>query len=152
MTPEPQTIDGILWALVLAAISGFGLIVVPAINRRLAGKLDNATETDKARLAREQREIEEDTQDEILEQETRRIANRLAQTAFDREEQLSRLKAEYAEQSELLRLTRKQLEDCKGIEVNEYRHQVDMLLEEISARENTIAKLRHDVSILEALK
>jgi hypothetical protein len=152
MTPEPQTIDGILWALAIAAISGFTLIVVPAINRRLAGKLDNATETDKQRLARERKELEEDTQDEILDQETRQIANRLARVAFDREEQLSRLKAEYSEQSELLRLTRKQLEDCKGVEVGEYRHQVAALLEEISVRENVIAKLRNDVAILEATR
>jgi uncharacterized protein HemX len=145
MTPEAQTLDAVLKALVAAVIGAIATIGIPALFKWFSGRLENAN-------AREKAALEDDTVEEQLDIETRQLTNRLARVAFDREEQLSRLKAEYAEQSELLRLTRKQLEDCKGVEVGEYRHQVSALLEQINALENTIAKLRNDVAILEATR
>jgi uncharacterized protein HemX len=114
--------------------------------------LDYLSKRGELELKRKNEEVDEDKTEETLDQQTRDITNRLALKAFDIQEQLARLKAEYEAQSELLRLTRQQLADCKGVEVSEYRHQVTELLEELSARENVIAKLRHDVAILEALK
>lgn len=145
MTPEAQTLDAVLKALIAAVIGSIATIGIPALFKWFSGRLENAN-------AREKQDIETSDEEETLDLETRQIANRLAQTAFAREEQLSRLKAEYAEQSELLRLTRKQLEACKDVEVGEYRHQVEALLEQINALENTIAKLRNDVAILEATR
>lgn len=108
---------------------------------------------------RDLKEAEDNDEYDAIEQETQRIKNRLAIVALDREEQLSRLKTEYSAQSDLLRETMRKLQDCHEVEVTEYRHQVEMLLDEIKARDNTIAardqtiaRQASEIAILEALK
>ncbi len=152
MTPEtPQTIDGALLALAIAAIGSFTLLVVPAFNKWLASIFNR-------KAKEEETDDDLDTKENLLDLETRELTNKLALKAFDREEQLARLKAEYEAQSELLRLTREELKTCRDVQVTEYqRHEAALLAEmakreqellaEIAARETTIKKLMLELDI-----
>lgn len=149
MTPEQVTLDAVLRTLIAAVVGAVVMLVIPAIGKRFAGTLDNANEVEKTRIEREKRELDEETTQELIDMETRQLANRLAMKAFDREEELSRRNAEYAAQGELLLLTRKELEDCRAalrgcneVQVDEYRRHEAALLERIHELEKIIASLK----------
>ena len=152
MTQDAQTLDGVIMALVFAVFGALATIGIPALFKWFSGKLDNA-------VAREKKELAEDETQEKLDQETRQLTNRLAMKAFDREEELSRLKSEYREQGELLTLTRKDLADCRqslagcqDVQVEEYRRHERALLDQLELYEARIKRLEKDVAILEATR
>lgn len=142
MTTDAQTLDGVIAALVFAVFGALATIGIPALFKWFSARLETA-------VAREKRELEEDTTQELLDMETRQLANRLAMKAFDREEELSRRNAEYAAQGELLALTRKALEDCRAalqicneVQVDEYKRHEAALLERIHELEAIIANIK----------
>jgi hypothetical protein len=149
MTPEQVTLDAVLRTLIAAVVGAIVMLIIPALGKRLAGTLDNANEVDKTRLERERRELEEETTQELIDMETRQLANRLAMKAFDREEELARRNAEYQAQGELLTLTRKALEDCRAalqgcneVQVDEYKRHETALLDRIYELERIIEGIK----------
>lgn len=142
MTPEAQTLDAVIRALVFAVFGALATIGIPTLFKWWSARLENATE-------REKRELEEETTQEKIDMETRQLANRLAMKAFDREEELSRRNAEYAAQGELLALTRKALDDCRAalkgcneVQVDAYKRHETELLERITELETIIEGIR----------
>lgn len=95
MTPE-ETIGGAVLLLLVAVIGGLAKDVVPAVYARIVAWLKN-------NAAQEQKAIVEDETEERLDLETRDIANKLALKAFDIQERLQRLQAEYVEQGLLVK-------------------------------------------------
>lgn len=142
MTPEAQTLDAVIRALVFAVFGALATVGIPSLFKWFSARLENATE-------REKRELEEETTQELIDMETRQLANRLAMKAFDREEELSRRNAEYQQQGELLALTRQQLIDCRAallgcneVQVDEYRRHERELLERIHELEAIIEAIK----------
>lgn len=142
MTSNPQTLDGVIAALVFAVFGALATIGIPTLFKWFSARLENATE-------REKRELQEDTTQDLIDMETRQLANRLAMKAFDREEELARRNAEYQAQGELLALTRQQLFDCRAaligcneVQVDEYRRHETELLERIHELETIIESIK----------
>lgn len=142
MTPEAQTLDAVIRALVFAVFGALATVGIPSLFKWFSARLENAA-------AREKRELDEETTQELIDMETRQLANKLAMKAFDREEELSRRNAEYAAQGELLALTRQQLIDCRAalqscneVQVDEYRRHEWALLERIHELEAIIEAIK----------
>lgn len=149
MTPE-QTVDGALVLLVVAAITGAASVGMPALWQWFKAKLSTAAE-------REKQALDEDKTDERLDNETRDITNKLALKAFDIQERLQRLQAEYVEQgllvksqlTEIGRLTNELANE--RIAKEEYQRQVTELLNELTRADALIKQLRNEILILESM-
>lgn len=112
----------------------------------------------KVEEARSLEEVNEDQTDEKLDQQTRDITNKLALKAFDIQERLQRLQAEYVEQgtlvktqaAEIARLTT--LLANKDIAIDDYRKQITELVNEVSNSAARIKQLETDIAILESIR
>lgn len=159
LTPENITAYGIGGAIVLMIVGILakdGLVSLIAY-LRARGELANK---------QKQGELDAEAEDDTLDAETRKLANKMAFTALDKAEQLSRLQSEYVAQGEvvknqILELQRlgQELYQCRDIAVVEYHRQVELLLKQLEEREKTIAEQitlieqqKTDIAILEATK
>ena len=150
MTPDTQTLDAVISALVMAVIGGMATIGIPALWQWFKAKLAHATALD-------QKALDEDKTDEVLDQQTRDITNKLALKAFDIQERLQRLQAEYVEQgllvkSQLAEITRLTSDLAnERIAKEEYQRQVTELLNELTRADALIRQLRNEILILESM-
>lgn len=135
MPTRDTTLQGVVVGLIIAVLSSLGTIGVPLFWKWLTKRVENAEK-------REQAEDESDTKENVLDLETREITNKLALESFDERARRTRIEAEYAEQSKLVKSQSDNivrlgadLANCRDVQVPEYKRQVDMLLKQLDEKD-----------------
>lgn len=150
MTPEDQTLNGVLMALIVAVLSSLGTLGLPTFWKWVNGKIDTSQ---KRQLIHHE-----------LEHETQQIENQ-KDLALIRAQQV--FEAELAELRDTKRLQSIQILDqaaeiskLKNLEsaVDEYRNQRALLLAWIEEqtghylnRENLVNQMKNEIQILESM-
>lgn len=139
----PQDIQSAVEAVALAVLGGAAAIGLPALWKWFAARLDNATK-------REAQDITHDTKEDALDLETRDIANKLALTALDKEQQLQRLKHEYEQQSELVRTQAAEIARLTA-DLGAARERIEQLVGDLTNAIAQIKVLETEIAILETM-